>query len=139
MGKFNEKPIVTYRSNIGEDSHDNYIKGRNVRLKMSAEQRARESTGWFKFVYQGFREHAPDQETIDKAIEIATEYYRQNPYRIWVDINVWKDIIGGADACMKSVLNIIVTTMTQDMKDAEKNRIFEESKQRNLLGEEVTT
>ena len=23
MGKFNEKPIVTYRSNIGEDSHDN--------------------------------------------------------------------------------------------------------------------
>lgn len=137
MGKFNEKPVVVYKSNVADDAHDDYIKGRNERLRMSPEQRARESKGWFKFVYQGFREHAPDQDTIDKAIEIATEYYRQNPYRIWCDINVWRELIGGSDACMKSVLNIIVTTMTQDMKDAEKNRIFEESKQRNLLGEVV--
>lgn len=137
MGKFNEKPVIEYKSNIGEDSHDNYIKGRNIRLKMSPEQRAIESKGWFGFVYQGFREKKPDQATIDKAIEIATTYYQENPYRIWCDINVWRELIGGPDACMKSVLNIIVTTMTQDMKDAEKNRIFEESKQRNLLGEEV--
>lgn len=137
MGKFNEKPVVVYKSNVADDAHNNYIKGRNERLKMGPEQRARESKGWFGFVYQGFNEKKPDQETIDKAVEIATEYYRENPYRIWCDINVWRDIIGGSDACMKSVLNIIVTTMTQDMKDAEKNKAFEESKQRNLLGETV--
>lgn len=134
MGKFTEQEKKEWSMNKTKDSFDDYIKNRNLRLAMKPEERAEKSKGWFGFVYFGFFQENPTDEIWQQAKQTAIEFYTNNPYRIWCDVQEWKYILT-PDSCMPSVLNVIVPVMSKDIKDSIKNKEYQESRQKNLLGE----
>lgn len=70
MNKFHQEEKKEPYKNKTQDEFDNYIKERNKRLQMTASERARNSEGWFKFIYFTLTYDNPTVEQIKKAEQI---------------------------------------------------------------------
>lgn len=137
MNKFHQEEKKEPYKNKTQDEFDNYIKERNKRLQMTASERARNSEGWFKFIYFTLTYDNPTVEQIKKAEQISEQYYIENKYRIWTDISAFREMFTGSEIANSSGLNIIISTIGNDIRDAVKNKEYEEGRQKDLMGNYV--
>jgi len=66
--------------------------------------------------------------------EFSIEYYIENKYRIWTDISAFREMFTGSEIANSSGLNIIISTIGNDIRDAVKNKEYEEGRQKDLMG-----
>lgn len=132
--KFIQEDKKEWYKDKTQDAFNEYIDGRNKRLKMSPGERASNTMGWFKFIYYSMYGKEPSREIEQQAYEIAIEYYKNNKFRIWCDPLEYKKLFTGEEFANTSALNIITSVVGQDMRDAKKNEEYESGRQKDLLG-----
>lgn len=81
------------KKNFIEEYQDEYVKNRRKRIDMSPSQRAENSKGYFDFIFYGFMNSSDvPPEAWEEAKELMTEFFENNPKRLWADPIIFKDM-----------------------------------------------